>query len=186
MNQGSVNIARATAGLEVFFGALNLPESARAETDGSAARVARLYAEVLCAGYNYDALTDLAQDVLATSSRDRIVIRDLQLRTTCPHHLLPAVGTASVWLSPGGSILGLGAYGRALSKLAARLVLQETLAADYADALFTSLNPSGVLVCLELSHGCMVASGECAEGSRVRTLAARGDVPESAYVELAR
>lgn len=182
----SVDISRATAALEEFFEALNLPASALVETTGSAARVARLYADVLCAGYKYDPLSDLAQDVLETSSKDRIVLRDLAVRTTCPHHLLPASGTASVWMAPSGAILGLGAYGRMISKLAARLVLQETLTSEVADALASVLKPEGLLVSIQMSHGCMVATGECADGARVRTLAARGLVPDSAYIELAR
>ena len=186
MSSGTVDRARATQAMVEFFASLNLPPDAHAETAASPERVAKLYADVLCAGYTYEADSDLMSDVLDTPSSDRIVVRDLSVRTTCPHHLLPASGTGSVWLQPSAKILGLGAYGRALTRLAARLVLQESLTADYANALFAALSPAGLLVCLDMQHGCMVASGECAEGSRVRTFAARGEVPESAYVELGR
>ena len=181
-----VDVDKATKALEAFFDALALPDHARAETAGSAARVARLYADTLCAGYAIDPRAELQRDLLASTSRDRIVVRGLELRTTCPHHLLPARGTAAVWVEPTGAILGLGAYGRVLSLMASRLILQETLTTEYANALWSTLKPKGLLVALTMSHGCMVVAGECAEGSSVGTYAALGDVPDSAYTELGR
>ena len=70
--------------------------------------------------------------------------------------------------------MGLGAVVTLVDDLARRLVLQETLGEDIAEALHGELDARWVACRLVLSHGCMTARGERAHGTQVETLALRG------------
>src|SRR5690606_39747676 len=54
-----------------------------------------------------------------------ILLRGIEFRSMCEHHLLPFFGTAHVAYLPGARFAGLGALARAVEIAAARPQLQE-------------------------------------------------------------
>ena len=96
----------------------------------------------------------------------------------CPHHLLPYSGTASVRYRPAGRVVGLSKLARLVDALARRLVLQEQLASDIADAIMQHVRPHGVDVTVRARHGCVECRGVRQADMRVTATAVRGDMRE--------
>lgn len=70
----------------------------------------------------------------------------------CPHHLLPSLGRARVGYLPGGRIVGIGLIVRLVEAFAHRMVLQEALGQQVADALVTHLGARAAGVVLDARH----------------------------------
>ena len=145
-------------------------------------RVAEAYAEFF-SGTGTDA-TELvrASSVPAEPGQlgEVVVVRDVQFRSVCEHHLLPFLGVAHVAYVPGASIVGLGSVPRVVDALASRPQLQERLGEEIADAFDEGLSPTGVLVVLEAVHGCVTTRGPRQTQSSTVTLASRGSLGDAA------
>ncbi|HWL61122.1 MAG TPA: GTP cyclohydrolase I [Microbacteriaceae bacterium] len=144
-------------------------------------RVADAYTE-LFAGVGHDPAEALASrsDFPDTAERagEVVVLRAIEFRSVCEHHLLPFFGQAHVAYLPGARFAGLGALARAVEVAAARPQLQERLTEDIADALERGLAARGALVVLEAAHGCVSARGPRQGSARTVTLAARGELDD--------
>jgi len=144
-------------------------------------RVARAYHE-LFSGIGQDPASALETRADFPDSAERagevVVLRGIEFRSMCEHHLLPFFGTAHVAYLPAARFAGLGALARAVEIAAARPQLQERLTEDIADALQGGLGARGALVVLEAAHGCVSARGPRQETARTVTLAARGELEE--------
>src|SRR5690606_1836327 len=118
-------------------------------------RVADAYTE-LFAGVGHDPAEALASRSDFPDSAERagevVVLRGIEFRSVCEHHLLPFFGSAHVAYLPGPRFAGLGALARAVEVAAARPQLQERLTEDIADALERGLAAPGALVVLEAAH----------------------------------
>ena len=119
--------------LSAFLRAVGAPIDDDPEMKTTAERVTHAYADHLLSGYQQHPAEILAE---ATQSKSEalVVVGALPLMTLCPHHLLPAIGTASLAYLPGGQVVGFGALARLMACFARRLSLQEDLAQDVADA----------------------------------------------------
>ncbi len=146
-------------------------------------RVSEAYAE-LFAGIGEDpaealaARSDFPDD--AERAGEVVVLRGIEFRSMCEHHLLPFLGVANVAYLPGERFAGLGALARAVDIASARPQLQERLTEDIADALMTGLGARGALVILDAAHGCVSARGPRQNSARTVTLAARGALSDPA------
>jgi len=167
--------AAAASAIEAFLRALGRTEP---ELAGTGARVAQMFAEDLCAGYEVDTRELIAKSTIAGSMGQAppstlVVVRDLHIVTTCPHHLLPSIGTATVAFQASGRLLGLGTVAAVVDAHARRLALQEQLGEAIVADLDQGLAPTWVGCRIVLTHGCMVARGERAVGTTVETVALR-------------
>ena len=137
-------------------------------------RVARMFAETLSGSQLR------ADDVLTTTfdiGHDELVlVKDIELYSTCEHHMVPFHGVAHVGYIPGadGRITGLSKLARVVDVFARRLQVQERLTTQVADALVRLLDPRGVIVVIEAEHLCMSMRGVRKAGSRTMTSAVRG------------
>nr|WP_245530334.1 GTP cyclohydrolase I FolE [Cellulomonas flavigena] len=144
------------------------------------ARVARAYREIF-AGLTMD-----ARDVLTTTfdlgHEEMVIVRDIEVYSTCEHHLVPFHGVAHVGYIPGadGRITGLSKLARLVDVYARRPQVQERLTSQVADALVEVLDPTGVLVVVECEHLCMSMRGVRKPGSRTVTSAVRGQMRDVA------
>jgi len=137
-------------------------------------RVAEAYADFF-AGLDQDPLVHLAETKeLEGEFGELVLLRDIDFRSICEHHLLPFTGRAHVAYLPGKRIVGLGKLPRVVETLASRPQLQERLTEEIADALDEGLEPNGVLVVLDAVHGCVSARGPRQAGSSTVTIASRG------------
>jgi GTP cyclohydrolase I len=152
------------------------------ERDGlrdTPARVARAYAE------QFAGLRQRPQDVLTTvfdADHDEIIIvRDIELYSTCEHHLVPFIGTAHIGYIPNqkGQITGLSKLARLVDLYARRPQVQERMTSQIADALVETLEPRGVVVVIEAEHLCMTMRGVRKPGARTVTSAVRGAFRDS-------
>ncbi len=142
-------------------------------------RVAEAYTEFFAGiGVSTDAL--LAGSVIPGESGELVVIRDIEFRSVCEHHLLPFLGVAHVAYLPDTRVVGLGTIAKLVDIIAARPQLQERLTEEIADALETGLEPLGVLVVLDAVHGCVTSRGPRQVRSSTVTLAGRGTLADAA------
>lgn len=138
------------------------------------ARVARAYAEM------FRGLHMTADEVLTTTfdlGHDELVlVKDIELYSTCEHHLVPFHGVANIGYIPNenGRITGLSKLARLVDVFAKRPQVQERLTGQVADALMRILEPRGAIVVLEAEHLCMSMRGVRKPGARTVTSAVRG------------
>jgi len=153
------------------------------ERDGlrdTPARVARAYAEIF-AGLYVD-----PREVLTTTfdlgHEEMILVKDIEVYSTCEHHLVPFHGVAHVAYIPGpdGRVTGLSKIARLVDLFARRPQVQERLTAQIADAIMEVLKPGGALVVVECEHLCMSMRGVRKPGSRTVTSAVRGQLRNAA------
>lgn len=146
-------------------------------------RVAEAYAEFF-AGIGEDPqqhLTDAAElDAEKGELGELVLLRDIDFRSICEHHLLPFTGVAHIAYVPGRRIVGLGRLPRVVETLSSRPQLQERLGEQIADALEHGLEPRGVLVMLDARHGCVNARGTRQVDSTTVTVATRGTLTDPA------
>ncbi|MBX3195351.1 MAG: GTP cyclohydrolase I [Microbacteriaceae bacterium] len=146
-------------------------------------RIAEAYAEFF-SGLDEDPLDHLSDaselDVEAGELGEFVLLRDVNFRSICEHHLLPFTGVAHLAYVPGERIVGLGRLPRVVETLSSRPQLQERLGEQIADAIQTGLAPRGVLVVLDARHGCVTARGTRQVDSTTVTVASRGTLAEPA------
>jgi GTP cyclohydrolase IA len=142
-------------------------------------RVAQAYGDFF-SGLGVDPLDHLAESIeLGPQERGELVLlRDIEFRSICEHHLLPFIGMAHVAYVPSTKVVGLGRLPRVVETLASRPQLQERLTEEIADALEQGLAPSGVLVVLDAVHGCVSARGARQARSSTVTMASRGTLAD--------
>lgn len=139
-------------------------------------RVARSYAEI------FGGLGKSAEDVLTTTfdiGHDELVlVKDIELYSTCEHHLLPFHGVAHVGYLPNqsGRITGLSKLARLVDVFARRPQVQERLTTQVADSLMRILEPQGAIVVIEAEHMCMAVRGVRKPGAKTVTSAVRGSM----------
>jgi GTP cyclohydrolase I len=144
------------------------------------ARVARAYAEVF-AGLRQDPAAILST-VFDLSHDELILVKDIEVYSTCEHHLVPFHGVAHVGYIPNkqGRITGLSKLARLVDVYAKRPQVQERLTTQVADALERHLQPQGVIVVVECEHLCMSMRGIRKPGARTVTSAVRGQLRDPA------
>lgn len=147
-------------------------------------RVAEAYAEFF-GGLAVDPMSHLADSVPVgqtdaglPATSDAVVLRDLDFRSVCEHHLLPFVGRAHVAYLPGDRVVGLGRIPAVVETLANRPQLQERLAEEIADTLAAGLGARGVLVVLDAQHRCVTTRGARQQHSSTITIASRGELAD--------
>lgn len=138
------------------------------------ARVARAYAE-LYAGLWQDPAAILAT-TFSIDHDEMIIVRDIEIYSTCEHHLLPFHGMAHVGYIPAsdGKVTGLSKLARLVDVYARRPQVQERITTQVADALVEHLGVRGVIVVVEAEHLCMTMRGVHKPGARTITSAVRG------------
>ncbi|MFD5805300.1 GTP cyclohydrolase I FolE [Streptomyces sp. NPDC049936] len=144
------------------------------------ARVARAYKEI------FAGLWQEPEDVLTTTfdlgHDEMVLVKDIEVFSTCEHHLVPFRGVAHVGYIPSssGKITGLSKLARLVDVYARRPQVQERLTTQVADSLMEILEPRGVIVVVECEHMCMSMRGIRKPGAKTLTSAVRGQLRDVA------
>jgi GTP cyclohydrolase I len=144
------------------------------------ARVARAYEEI------FSGMRMTAEEVLTTTfdmgHDELVIVRDVEVYSTCEHHLVPFHGVAHVGYIPGddGRITGLSKLARLVDVYAKRPQVQERLTSQIADAVMRILQPKGAIVVVSCEHMCMSMRGVRKPGARTVTSAVRGALTQPA------
>jgi GTP cyclohydrolase I len=143
------------------------------------ARVARALAE------QFAGLRQRPEDILTTvfdaGHDEMIIVKDIEVYSTCEHHLVPFHGVAHVGYIPNvkGEITGLSKIARLVDLYAKRPQVQERMTTQIADAVQEILEPRGVIVVVQCEHLCMSMRGVRKPGARTVTSAVRGAFRDS-------
>jgi GTP cyclohydrolase I len=171
--------ARAEAAVREFLLAVG-EDPEREGLRETPARVARAYREI------FAGLRQEAGDVLTTTfdlgHEEMVLVKDIEVYSTCEHHLVPFHGVAHVGYIPNvdGRITGLSKLARLVEVYARRPQVQERMTTQIADSLVELLEPRGVLVVVQCEHLCMSMRGVRKPGSRTVTSAVRGVMRDGA------
>ena len=142
--------------------------------------MARAYQEI------FSGLWQEPEDVLTTTfdlgHDEMVLVKDIEVMSSCEHHLVPFVGVAHVGYIPAlsGKITGLSKLARLVDVYARRPQVQERLTTQIADALMRILEPRGVIVVVECEHMCMTMRGVRKPGAKTITSAVRGQLRDPA------
>lgn len=115
--------------------------------------------QFLTQGYGQDGAEILRSAMFKEEYKQMVLVKDIELYSTCEHHIMPFIGKAHVAYIPDGTITGLSKIARVVETFARRLQVQERLTVQIRDCIQETLNPLGVAVVIEASHTCMTLRG---------------------------
>jgi GTP cyclohydrolase I len=136
-------------------------------------RVAKSYQE-LFAGYKQDVKSLFT--VFDQEGCDSIILlKDIEIFSTCEHHMLPFYGKAHVAYIPSkGKVVGISKLARLVDLYAKRLQIQERICEQVTIALMEHLQPLGAACIIEARHMCMCARGVGKQNSIMTTSSLKG------------
>ncbi len=154
-------------------------ELARADVRGTPRRVAEAFRDDLLDGYAMDP-AEVLGEAMEIPGKDLVALAGIDFHAVCPHHLLPYRGRACVAYVPGGRVVGFGVLARLVDCFAHRLVIQEVLARQVADALVAHLGARGAACVLDAEQMCLTVRGERRREARAHAQAFAGSMARSA------
>jgi len=132
----------------------------------------------LTRGYDSDVRDVIGDALFEAPHESMVMVRDIELYSTCEHHMLPFFGKAHIAYIPAGKIVGLSKLPRIVDVFARRLQVQERLTEQIAQAIDEVLAPKGVGVVIEAVHLCMMMRGVEKQNSKTITSALKGQFRE--------
>jgi len=133
-------------------------------------------------GYSQDPESILGTTFSSDSYSQMIILKDIEMFSTCEHHMLPFVGKAHIAYIPSSKVVGISKLARLVECFSRRLQIQERLTDQIADALHEHTDCLGVGVMIESKHFCMVARGVSKQNSLMVTTALRGNFKDDQKV----
>lgn len=132
-------------------------------------RVARAWREY-CAGYQEHPGDHLARIFEEVGGYEEVVLlKDIPFQSHCEHHMAPIQGKAAIAYLPKNKVVGISKLARVLHGYARRLQVQERLTAQVAECIWHTLEPRGVAVVIDATHGCMTGRGVRTHGVNMVT-----------------
>jgi len=174
-----VNREAAERAISDFLKALGFDPREHPDLAETPERVTQAFTEDLLRGHGVDVRELLRQGCCATPSSAKgslVAVTEIAVASTCPHHLLPALGVAHVVYLPGAALLGIGTIAALVDAFARRLTLQEAIAQNVVTALVEHAGARGAYCELELEHGCLRARGERQARALVRSSSRAGEL----------
>jgi len=110
-------------------------------------------------GYSQDPAEILRSALFHEEYSQMVLVRDIELYSTCEHHMMPFIGKCHIAYIPDGTITGLSKIARVAECFARRLQVQERLTVQIRDCIQNTLNPKGVAVVIQAEHTCMSMRG---------------------------
>ena len=115
--------------------------------------------QFLTKGSSEDGAEILRSAMFKEEYSQMVLVKNIELYSTCEHHIMPFIGKAHVAYIPNGTITGLSKIARVVETYARRLHVQERLTVQIRDCIQNTIKPLGVAVVIEASHTCMQIRG---------------------------
>jgi len=134
-------------------------------------RVVKSYNEIF-SGYKDN--NDYAKLFDAKGYKGFILLKDIELYSTCEHHLLPFTGKCHICYIPNEKVIGISKLVKIMEKYARRVQIQEVLTFQIIEELNKILKPKGIVVMIEAQHWCIRSRGVKKQNSVMVTSEVRG------------
>lgn len=115
--------------------------------------------QYLTKGYYQNGIDIIRSATFEEEYEQMVLVKDIELFSTCEHHMMPFIGKCHIAYIPNGKITGLSKIARVVETFARRLQVQERLTVQIRDCIEEALHPLGVAVVIEASHTCMQIRG---------------------------
>jgi GTP cyclohydrolase I len=148
-------------------------DTRRVGLNDTPARVVRSWAE-LFKGYTIKPESIVTLFDEGTSFDEIVILRDIEMYSTCEHHMLPFIGRAHIAYLPGGKLLGISKLARLLEVYSRRLQIQERIGQQVTEFLMEKVGAKGAACIIEASHLCMQMRGVSKQHSVMVTSSVRG------------
>ena len=86
-------------------------------------------------GYQEDGIDIIRQAIFDEKYQQMVLVKDIELYSTCEHHMMPFIGKCHVAYIPNGKITGLSKIARVVETYARRLQVQERLTVQIRDCI---------------------------------------------------
>ena len=125
-------------------------------TQGTAARVARMYLQEVFRG-RYVPQPAVTEFPNVERLNELKIVGPVTVRSACSHHLCPIIGRVWIGILPNehSNLIGLSKYARLCDWVMTRPQIQEEAVVMLADALQERVKPDGLAIVMEADHFCM-------------------------------
>lgn len=172
--------ARVLKGLSMAYPNLDMSDK---NLIGSPNRMARALLEI-CSGLGTSQKEIFSTTFPAENYNEVIILKGIDYTSLCSHHFFPFIGKAHVGYLPDTSIgehsrvVGLSKLAHIVDMHAQRPQLQERMCYNIMNSIKEELNPAGVMVVIEGSHGCLTCRGAKKANATMMTSALDGKFKE--------
>lgn len=143
-------------------------------------RIAKMYVQEIFAGLDYDNFPKITVIENKMGTDEMVMVRDINLTSTCEHHFVTIDGTAKIAYLPKNKIIGLSKINRLVRFFAQRPQVQERMTQQLLVALQALLDTENVAVMIDATHYCVKARGVMDVTSSTRTTALGGSFKANA------
>jgi len=127
--------------------------------NGTPLRVAKMFVKELFGGLNPDKKPNASTFQNKFKYGEMLVKKNINVYSTCEHHLLPIVGKAHVAYISNGTVVGLSKMNRIVDYFAKRPQVQERLTIQIVKELQVVLNTQDVACVIDAKHLCVNSRG---------------------------
>lgn len=154
---GAPDASKVQAGVRLMLEGFGL-DPTHPELLETPARVAQAWLDEFLSGYTQHP-ADSLRERFPDAGGGPVIVTQLHFVSVCPHHLLPYAGVAHLAYLPTSGVVGLSRLSKLVDSLARRLVLQETLTTQLAQALERHADSAGSACVLHARQGCVSLRG---------------------------
>ncbi|MBT8423244.1 MAG: GTP cyclohydrolase I FolE [Gammaproteobacteria bacterium] len=137
-------------------------------------RVAKMYVNEIFSGLDYSNFPRITVIENKMQVDEMVRVSDIDLASTCEHHLVTIDGCATVAYIPSDKVVGLSKINRIVRFFAQRPQVQERLNEQIMVALQTLLETDDVAVSITATHFCVKARGVMDSNSQTSTTSLGG------------
>jgi GTP cyclohydrolase I len=127
--------------------------------NGTPLRVAKMFVKEVFGGLNPDKKPSASTFLNKYKYGEMLVEKNINVYSTCEHHLLPIVGKAHVAYISNGTVVGLSKMNRIVDYFAKRPQVQERLTIQIVKELQKVLNTQDVACVIDAKHLCVNSRG---------------------------
>lgn len=143
-------------------------------------RVAKMYVMETFSGLHPDNKPQITLFENKYKYNQMLVEKNIQVYSTCEHHLVPIIGKCHVAYISNGEVIGLSKINRIVKYFARRPQVQERLTQQILQELKTSLKTEDVAVVIDATHMCVASRGVEDVNSSTVTAAISGQFQDEA------